>query len=60
MKEYIKSRIEELEVQKQKLIDTANQCMADASAVNGGIFELQQMLDTIAKKENEDKVEAAE
>jgi adenylate kinase family enzyme len=47
MKEYIEKRIAELEEQKAKLIEAANQCMSDASAVNGGILELQQMLEKI-------------
>lgn len=47
MKEHIEKRISELEVKKQELLEIANQAMADASAINGGIFELQELLKKI-------------
>jgi hypothetical protein len=51
MKEFIEQRIAELETKKQELIDIANQAMADASAINGGIFELQQLLEKMKSEE---------
>jgi len=56
MEDYIKKRIAELELRKQQMIETANQAMADASAAEGGIFELQCVLEEMSK----DKTEAAE
>ena len=53
MEDYINKRIAELEAKKQELIEIANQSMADASAINGGIFELQQMLIKIGVDKDE-------